>query len=77
MGAAILKYRIPFTMGNISDSLVELLDPDNGEGRLAVGTALLSGLDAEIIVLPDWRSPSLKTDFRLHRATVAIASLSC
>ena len=48
-----MKYRIPFTMGNISDSLVELLDPDNGGGRLAVGTALLSDLDAEIIALPD------------------------
>ena len=50
------------------------MDPKNG--GLAVGTALISGLEAEIKVLPVWRPPSLNSDFRLHRGVLVIVPLS-
>ena len=71
--AAIFKIRLPVTSGSIHNSAAELLDPENG--GLAVGTELLSSLEAEIQVLPVWRTSSLNSDFRLHRAVVAIVPL--
>ena len=44
--AAIFKMRLPVTSGSIRNSAFELLDPENG--GLAVGTELLSSLEAEI-----------------------------
>ena len=44
--AYIFKIRLPFTSGSILIIALELLDPENG--GLAVGTASLSGLEAEI-----------------------------
>ena len=46
LAAAILKNRLPVTSGSIRIIAIELLDPENG--GLAVGTASLSGLEAEI-----------------------------
>ena len=46
LAAAILKNRLPVTSGSIRVIAVELLDPENG--GLAVGTASLSGLEADI-----------------------------
>ena len=46
LAAAILKNRLPVTSGSIRVVAIELLDPENG--GLAVGTASLSGLEAEI-----------------------------
>ena len=46
LAAAIFKIRLPVTSGSICSSAVELLDPENG--GLAVGTKLLSSLEAEI-----------------------------
>ena len=49
MAAAILKSRLPVTSDSIRNSAAELLDPENwGGGWLAVGTALLTCLEAEI-----------------------------
>ena len=42
----MFKIRLPVTSGSIRNSAVELLDPENG--GLAVGTALISSLEAEI-----------------------------
>ena len=67
--AAIFEVRFPVTSGSIRNSASELVDHENGE--LAVGTALISILGAEISVLPVLRPPSLNTDFRLHRAVTA------
>ena len=50
LAAAIFKFRLPVTSGSIRCSAVVLLDPENG--GLAVETALISCLDAEIYVLP-------------------------
>ena len=50
MAAAIFKNRLPVTSGSIHDSAIELLDPENVV--VAVGTELLSSLEAEIYVLP-------------------------
>ena len=47
--AAIFKIRLPVTSGSIRNSAAELLDPENG--GLAVVTALLSSLEAEISCL--------------------------
>ena len=44
--AAILDIRLPLTSGGIRNSPIELLDQENG--GLAVGTALISSLEAEI-----------------------------
>ena len=44
--AAILKNRLPVTSGTIRKSSIGLLDPE--KGGLAVGTASLSCLGAEI-----------------------------
>ena len=44
--ASILDIRLPLTSGGIRNSPVEFLDPENG--GLAVGTALISSLEAEI-----------------------------
>ena len=44
--AAIFKSRLPVTSDSIRNSATELLDPENG--GLAVGTALISGIEAEI-----------------------------
>ena len=46
LAAAIFKSRLPVTSGSIRIIAIELLDPENG--GLAVGTASLSGLEAEI-----------------------------
>jgi len=46
LAAAIFESRLPVTSGSIRIITIELLDPDNG--GLAVGTASLSGLEAEI-----------------------------
>ena len=43
---AMFKIRLPVTSGSIRKSASELLDPENG--GLAVGTELLSSLEAEI-----------------------------
>ena len=43
---AILNIRLPLTSGGIRNSPVELLNPENG--GLAVGTALISSLEADI-----------------------------
>ena len=40
------NFRLPVTSGSIRDSAIELLDPENV--GVAVGTAMLSSLDAEI-----------------------------
>jgi len=50
VSAAILKYRLPATSGCIRNSATDFLDSENES--LAVGTALLSCLEAEIYVLP-------------------------
>ena len=50
LAAAIFKCRLPVTSGSIRDSAVELVDPENR--GLAIGTALISGLEAEIYLLP-------------------------
>ena len=44
--AAIFKNRLPVTSDRVRYSAIVLLDPENG--GLAVGTALLSSLEAEI-----------------------------
>ena len=44
--AAIFKNRLPVISGSIGNSPIELLDPENVE--VAVGTELLSSLEAEI-----------------------------
>ena len=44
--AAIFKIRLPGTSGTIRNGAADLLDPENG--GLAVGTALISSLEAEI-----------------------------
>ena len=44
--AAIFKNRLPVTSVTIRNSAIGLLDPENG--GLAVGTALLSCLEAEL-----------------------------
>ena len=44
--AAIFKNRLPVTSDSIRINAIVLLDPENG--GLAVGTASLSGLEAEI-----------------------------
>ena len=75
LAVAILKSRLPVTSGSIRVIAIELLDPENG--GLAVGTESLSGVEADILVLPGRRPPSLKTDFRLHREVFAIRPLSC
>ena len=49
MAAAIFKSRLPVTSGSIRIIAIELLDPENG--GVAVGTASLSVLEAEIYVL--------------------------
>ena len=46
MAAAIFDFRLPVSPGGIRNSPVEFMDPENG--GLAVGTALLSSLEAEI-----------------------------
>ena len=46
LAAAIFKIRLPITSGSIRIIAIELLDPENG--GLVVGTASLSGLEAEI-----------------------------
>ena len=46
LAAAIFKSRLPVMTGSIGNSAIELLDPEHG--GLAVGTALLSSLEAEI-----------------------------
>jgi len=43
---AIFKIRLPVTSGSIRNSASELLGHENG--GLAVGTALISSLEAEI-----------------------------
>ena len=43
---AIFEFRLPVTSGIIRNSAGELVDPENG--GLAVGTALISSLEAEI-----------------------------
>ena len=48
LAAAILNYRLPVTSVSIRHSTIELLDHENV--RVAVGTALLSCLEAEICV---------------------------
>ena len=48
--AAILKNRFPVKSEIIRNSAIELLDSENG--GLTVGTELLSGLEADILVLP-------------------------
>ena len=48
--AAILYFRLPVTPSGISNSAIEFLDPEIG--GLAVGTALLSCLEAEIYLFP-------------------------
>ena len=45
-GGRQLKNRLPVISGTIRNSAVGLLDPENG--GLAVGTALLSCLEAEL-----------------------------
>ena len=72
--AAILNIRFPLTSGGIRNSPIEFLDPENG--GLAVGTALISSLEAEKEVLPVWRPSSLNSDFRLSQAVFAIVPLS-
>ena len=44
--AVIFKNRLPVISDTIRNSAVELLDPENG--RMAVGTALISCLESEI-----------------------------
>ena len=44
----IFKIRLPVTSGSIRNSAAEKLDPENGGRGLAVGTALISSLEAEI-----------------------------
>ena len=46
----MFDFRLPVTSGSIRDSAIELLDPENV--GVAVRTALLSSLEAEIYVLP-------------------------
>ena len=46
LAAAIFKFRLPVTSGSIRCSAIVLLDPENW--GLAVETASLSGLEAEI-----------------------------
>ena len=46
MASAILKNRLPVKSEIIRNGAIELLDSENG--GLAVGTELLSGLEAEI-----------------------------
>ena len=48
--SAILDFRQLVTSPDIRNSAIEFLDPENEE--LAVGTAWLSSLEAEIYVLP-------------------------
>ena len=69
--AAILRFRLPVTSGSILNSAIELLDLENG--GLAVGTAFLSCLEAEIYVLSVYWPPSWISDFRLHRAVSALS----
>ena len=42
----VLLSQLPGTSGSILNSTIELMDPENG--GLAVGTALMSCLEAEI-----------------------------
>ena len=46
LAAAIFEFRLPLTSGGIRNSPIEFQDPENG-GQ-AVGTELLSSLEAEI-----------------------------
>ena len=46
MAAAIFYFRLPVMSGSIRDCAIELLDPENM--GVAVGTELLSSLEAEI-----------------------------
>ena len=46
MAAAIFEFRLPLTSGGIRTIPIELLHPENG--GFAVGTELLSGLEADI-----------------------------
>ena len=48
LAAAIFEFRLPVTTCSIRNSAAELMNPENW--GLAVGTELLSGLEAEIQV---------------------------
>src|SRR5208282_4166352 len=74
-GGRHLVNRFPVTSDTIRNSANGLLDPENG--GLAVGTALLSCLEAELQLIPVCMPPSLKTDFRLHRTLFAIVPMGC
>jgi len=70
--AAILDFKLPVGSHSISRSLVGLLDPENI--GIAIKIVLVSCLQVEIYVFPDWRPLSWISDCRLGR-TVFLAVL--
>jgi len=71
--AAILDFWLPVTSDIIPNSTVGYLAPKNI--RVAVGILLLSCLQVEIYVFPDWRPLSWISDFRLCRTVFPIVPL--
>jgi len=68
--AAILNFQLPDRSHSISSNPIGLLDPENI--GIAVRIVLLSCLQVEIDVFPDWRPPSWSFDFRLRRTVFPI-----
>jgi len=73
MQAAILDVQLPVRSRSISSSLIGLLNPENIGS--AVRILLLSCLQVDIYVFPDWRPPSLISDFPLRRTVFPIVPL--
>jgi hypothetical protein len=71
--AAILTFSLLVSKYSLSDSAIEFLYPENTQK--AVGTSLLSLVEAKIQVRPAWQSPSLNY-FRFRYRAFPISALS-
>jgi len=70
---AIWDFTLLVTSHSIASSHIGFLDPENI--GIAIGILLLSCLQVEKYVFPDWRPPSWIFDFRLRRIVFPIVPL--